>query len=233
MRFDVYLESGPQHRRTWVFVPSLPGCVTSGPTTEAAIERARPAIEDRLAFLRRHGEPFAAGEPIEIAVADHVIEREVLGFAQQFFPPDREPLTSDEAARRLLWARWSREELVAAAKAQTEPLGAKPAAGGRSAAAILSHVAGAEWAYVSATLGTLRGGSAAISAIERAGEDPWAALAAEREALMSRLGSMTDEELGRVVERGGKPRWTARRMLRRLLEHEAEHTQELRSRLSS
>ena len=233
MRFDLYLESGPQHRKTWVFVPSLPGCVAAGPTTEAAIERARPAIEDRLAFLRRHGEPIAGAEPIEIAIADHVIEREFLGFAQQFFQPDLEPLASDEAARQLLWAGWSREELVAAARAQAEPLAAKPAAGGRSAAAILSHVAGSEWAYASATLGTIRGGSAAIAAIERAGEDPWAGLVAEREALMSRLNSMTGEELARVVERGGRPKWTARRMLRRMLEHDAEHTQELRSRLSA
>ena len=41
-----------------------------------------------------------------------------------------------------------------------------------------------------------------------------------------------EEELARVVERGeGKPPRSARRMLRRLLEHEWEHVLELRSRL--
>jgi hypothetical protein len=43
---------------------------------------------------------------------------------------------------------------------------------------------------------------------------------------------MTPEELARVVDRGeGKPPRTARRMLRRLLEHEWEHVRELRARL--
>ena len=233
MRFDLFLESGPQHRKTWVFVPSLPGCVAVGPTSDAAIEISRAAIAERLDFLRRHGETIAGAESIEIVVAEHVIEREFLGFGQQFFPPDAEPLTQDEARRQLRWATWSREELVAAARAQPEPLTVKPATRGRSAAAILSHVAGAEWAYVSSTLGTLRGGSAAIAAIERAGEQPWQALAAERLALMARLDEMTPDEMARIVERNGRPRWTARRMLRRMLEHESEHIGELRSRLAT
>jgi hypothetical protein len=42
---------------------------------------------------------------------------------------------------------------------------------------------------------------------------------------------MTSEELVRVIDRGeGKPPRTARRMLRRLLEHEWEHVRELRAR---
>lgn len=232
MRFDLYLESGPQHRKTWISVPGLLGCWTVGPTTEKAIENARGAIRDRVAFLRRHGEVLPDPEPIELNVAEHVIERSLLGYGQHSFPTDQEPVSPEEAARLMRWAEWSREELVAAARAQTEPLTVKPAAGGRSAAAILSHVAGAEWAYVTSTLGTVAGGSAAVAAIERAGDDPWAALAAERTALMTRLTAMTPTELTRVVERGeGKPPRTARRMLRRLLEHEWEHALELRSRL--
>lgn len=231
MRFDLYLESGPQHRKTWVYVPGLPGCSTVAPTSEAAIEAARRAIAGRLEFLRRHGEIVDGAEPIEVVVAEHVIERKFLGFGQQFFGPDLEQLTPGEVTGRLRWAAWSREELIAAARAQTEPLGVKPAAGGRSAAEILSHVAGSEWAYVSATLGTLRGGGASVAAVERAGERPWEALGAERQAIADRLGSMTADDLGRVVERDGRPRWTARRMFRRLLEHEWEHCLELRSRL--
>ena len=84
---------------------------------------------------------------------------------------------------------------------------------------------------MSSTLGTLRGGSAVMAAIEAAGERPWDALAAEREALMARLRAMTPDELSRVVERGeGKPPRSASRMLRRMLEHEWEHTLELRAR---
>jgi predicted RNase H-like HicB family nuclease len=229
MRCDLYLESGPQHRKTWVFVPGLPGCSTTGPTSEAAVELARGAIADRLDFLRRHGEPMP-DEQIEVVVADHVIERKVLGFAQQSFAPDREPLTPSELARQLRWAQWSREELEAAVRAQSRPLALKPASG-RSAAAIVLHVAEAEWAYVSSTLNGLRGRSAAIAAIEEAGEEPWEALAAERAALAERMAAMTPEEMRRLIEKDGRLRWSARRMLRRLLEHEWEHALELRARL--
>jgi predicted RNase H-like HicB family nuclease len=234
MRFDIYLESGPLNRKTWIYVPSLAGCSTVSPTTDEAADAARSAIRRRIGFLRDHGEPFPDPEPIELAVASHVIERKFLGYGQGVFASDLEPLTPGEAARQLRWAGWSREEFVAAARAQTVPLAGKPAGGGRSTAAILSHVAGAEWAYVSSTLGTVAGGGAAIAAIEGAGDEPWAALAAEREALMERLLRMTPDELTRVTDRGaGKPPRTARRMLRRMLEHEWEHVLELRSRLGS
>jgi predicted RNase H-like HicB family nuclease/uncharacterized damage-inducible protein DinB len=231
MRFDLYLESGPQHKRTWVYVPGLPGCVAFGPTTDQAIENTRPAIRERLDFLRRHGESQPDPEPIELSIAEHIIQRKFLGFGQQVFATDREPLGAQEAARQLRWAEWSREELVAVSRAQTLPLSEAPASGGRSTAAILSHVAGSEWSYVSFTLATLPGYSAAIAAIEGAGSEPWAALEAEREAVMTRLRSMTAQELTHVVERPDKPPRTARRMLRRMLEHEWEHVLELRGRL--
>ena len=231
MRFDLYLESGPLHKRTWVYVPGLPGCVAFGPTTDQAIENTRGAIRERIDFLRRHGDNPPDPEPIELNVAEHVIERKFLGFGWQISATDREPLTPDEATRDLRWAEWSREDLVAAARAQTLPLGEAPPSGGRSAASIIAHVAGSEWSYVNTALGTLPGSSAAIAAIEGAGDEPWAALAAEREPLMARLRAMTAEEMRRVVERAGRPPNTARRMLRRMLEHEWEHVLELRARL--
>lgn len=256
MHFDLYLESGPQHRKTWVYVPALPGCSTVAAKSAEAPAAAVAAIRRRLDFLRSHGEtelgaggafpadrvpsadlplpasqPLSAAEPVEVSVAAHMVERQTLGFGQQFFDVDLEPLTPDEAARLLRWAGWSREELVAAARAQKIPLLERPATGGRSAAAILSHVAGSEWAYVSAALGTLKGASAAIGAVEAAGEEPWAALAAEREVVAGRLANLSQDDLARVVEKNGAPHWTARRMFRRLLEHEWEHVEELRARL--
>jgi hypothetical protein len=203
-----------------------------GPTTELAIENTRTAIRERIDFLRRHGETVPDPEPIELTVAEHFIERKVLGFGQHTFPSDRQPTTADEATRQLRWADWSREELVAAARAQMLPLPEKPEAGGRSTLAILAHVAESEWSYATSMLGTIPGGSAILAAVTGATEAPWEALAAERVALMGRLRAMTPRELASVVERGeGKPPRSARRMLRRLLEHEWEHTLELRARL--
>jgi predicted RNase H-like HicB family nuclease/uncharacterized damage-inducible protein DinB len=235
VRFDLYLESGPQHRRTWIYVPGLPGCSTVAPTSAEAREAAAAAIRERVGFLRRHGDPLADeipdSQPLELTIAEHVIERKILGFGQQFFAPDLDPLPAADVPRLLRWAAWSREELVEAARGQTLPLLEKPATGGRSAAGILGHVVSSEWAYVSASLGTLKGGGAAMAAIEAAGDQPWEALAAERETVAARLSQLTAADRERVVERNGSPRWTARRMFRRLLEHEWEHVLELRNRL--
>lgn len=229
MDYELYLESGPQHRKTWIYVPSLPGCSTVAATSELAPEAAREAIVDRLAFLRSHGEKVDS-DPPTVSVAEHAIERQTLGFGQRFWPPDLPPLSQDEVPRLMRWAEWSREALIAAARRQSRPMEARPDSG-RSTLTILAHVAGAEWAYVSGTLGTLPGGSARIAAIEAAGDEPWAAMAAERAAIVARLEAMTPEDLRRVVEKKGQPHWTARRMFRRLLEHEWEHTRELESRL--
>jgi predicted RNase H-like HicB family nuclease len=234
MVYEVYLESGPQHRRTWGFAPSLPGCTWTAPTSEAAIEAAPAAIGERLDFLRRHGEPVAPG-PIEVVVADHIIERKVLGFGQQSFPSDADPLTPAELAGHLRWVEWSREELVAALRAQSAPLSEKPEPG-RAAATIATHVAEAEWAYVAALLSSPPGRSAAIAALEAALNGLWdrlaAALAAERAPLAARLAEMTPDEMSRVIEKDGRLRWSARRTFRRLLEHEWEHTLELRARVA-
>jgi DNA topoisomerase VI subunit A len=69
------------------------------------------------------------------------------------------------------------------------------------------------------------------AAIAAAENEPWTALAAERATVMARLEAMSGAELTLLIEREGKPPRTARRMLRRLLEHEWEHVLELRARL--
>lgn len=230
MQFELYSESGPRRRKTMVHVLALPGCIATGPTTDAAIENTPSAIRTRLAFLAHHGEPVTDPEPIELAVAEHVTEGTWLGNGAASFGPDREPLGADDARRQMTWLAWSRDELIAAARAQPGELTAEPAGGGRTVAAILHHVAGAEWAYLNSTLGTVPGLSPALTAIERAGDDPWEALARARGVVAERLAAMTDEERTRLIERGAVLR-TVRRMLRRMLEHEWEHVLELRARL--
>ncbi len=230
MLFELYLQSGPQHKRTWVTVPAWPGITAFGPTTNEAIANTPAAIRRWFDFLRSHGERLPDPEPIELAVVEHKIER-MLGFGQDV-PSDSEPVSSHEAETALRWIEWTRDELIAAARAQKLPLGERPATGGRPARAILQHVADSEWSYVSANLGTLPGQSAASAGIEKAGDDPWQALAAERATVMARLRAMTPEELATVRERPGKSTRSARRMLRRFLEHEWEHVLELQARLA-
>jgi predicted RNase H-like HicB family nuclease len=53
--YSLVLESGPQRKRTWVVVPSLPGCAFNGPTTDETIADAPESIRAFLRFLAMHG----------------------------------------------------------------------------------------------------------------------------------------------------------------------------------
>jgi predicted RNase H-like HicB family nuclease/uncharacterized damage-inducible protein DinB len=230
MKFDVYVETGPKHRKTMTHVPSLAGTTAMGETTEAALENTRSAIRERIEFLRRHGEGHPDPDPIELVVAEEDTTGGFLGFAVGVFAPDLEPLTPRELERQVRWAEWSREELIEVARAQPRGLRSGPAGKGRTPAEILAHVAGSERAYLHSVVGSVDGLNDAIKAVEKSVDDPWPALGRAREILLARIRALTPEERRAIVQRG-KERRTARRMLRRTLEHEWEHVLELRSRL--
>jgi predicted RNase H-like HicB family nuclease len=232
MKFDVYLETGPKHRKTMTHVPSLAGTTAMGETTEIALDNTGAAIRERIAFLRRHGDEHPDPDPIELSVAEEDTTTGWLGFAVGVFRSDLEPIPPRELERQVRWAEWAREELIEAARAQPGGLQSGPKGKGRTPAEILAHVAGAERAYLNSVVGPVDGLKDAIKRLEKTPDDPWDALAAARKILLARIRAMTPEER-RAVVKHGKERRTARRMLRRTLEHEWEHVLELRSRLRS
>jgi predicted RNase H-like HicB family nuclease len=65
----LYLESGPQRRKTMVHVPALLGCMANGATTEEALDATPHAICAYLRFLRRAGEGADPDEPFDTRVA--------------------------------------------------------------------------------------------------------------------------------------------------------------------
>ena len=232
MKFDVYVETGPKHRKSMTHVLALPGTIASGDTLEQALDNTRAAILERVVFLRRHGDKPRNPEPIELVVAEEDTTTGFIGFAAATFQPDLEPIPKPELERLVRQAEWAREEMLDAARAQRGGLrGAPPGKGRRrSPGEILAHVAGAERAYLNSVVGPVDGLNAAIKTIEANPDDPWDALAHARELLLARIRGMTQEERTGVFKRGKEQR-TARRMMRRTLEHEWEHVFELRSRL--
>ena len=231
MRFDVCLETGPRHRKTMAHAVTLPGATAMGPTVDDAVERLAAAIQARIAFLRRHDEPFPDPGPLELVVTEMDTSGDFLGYAVASFDADRAAIDADEVRRDVRWLEWSREELVAAARARPGGLADRPGGRGRSAGEILAHVAGAERGYLNALVGPVAGLGAAVTAVERSGDRPWEALALERSIVRERLGALTDDERSQVVQRG-KTTQTARRILRKMLEHEWEHVLELQARLA-
>jgi predicted RNase H-like HicB family nuclease len=230
MKFEVYVETGPKHRKSMTHVLALPGTIASGDTLDSALENTKAAILERVAFLRRHGEKPRDPEPIELLVAEEDTTTGFIGFAAATFKPDFEPLSKAELERLVKQAEWAREELIGAARAQRGGLRGGPPGKGRSPAEILAHVAGAERAYLNSVVGPVDGLGPAIKTVEENLDDPWDAIAQARDILLARIRAMTDKERTSVVKRGKEQR-TARRMMRRTLEHEWEHILELRSRL--
>lgn len=227
--YDLYLESGPRHRKTMVHVLDLLGCVATGPTIEAALAATPDAIAAYRRFLQRHGEPVEPDTTIETRIAEHVTEGGWLGNGSPYlaFGPDLDPTSVEEIETFLQRFHWLRQELAAWAATQTDEQLDLEAGDGRPARRILLHVLGHPvGGYLSAALGGATGFSAVAGAAER-GEIGLVdgllridAMAAER------VRATTPAERSAVRERAKELR-TLRKALRRMLEHDWEHLAEL------
>lgn len=194
----------------WVaWALELPGCYASGPTAEVAVEGADAAIRSWHGRLGLRAAELAGIEVVErfasfLSAPDYRVNA--------FFADDARALAADEVDLGLRMLEITRVELRAAALGTTptsEPTGGETAR-------ILEHVARAEWWYLT-RLG-LASGDEALPA------EPLAKAEAVRAMTRAALPELVGD--GRVVELRGE-RWSARKLLRRALWHEQDHTAEM------
>jgi predicted RNase H-like HicB family nuclease len=211
----------------WVaHVPDLPGCFASDKERDAAINAVPAAIQEYVAWCSNHGlhvsgisGPMVVDEVIRSWMYEDEYE------VNAFFAADRPPIVADELAELELLLGASRSDLSTVVADLDEEVLLKEFAGERwPIAGILGHVAGSEWWYLD-RLGL---------AFSRADlpEDPFDRLRVVREHLLASLPALP-KRLG-VVTLGGET-WSARKVIRRTLWHERDHTQhilKLRSRLA-
>jgi len=229
--YRLHVESGPKHRKTMVHVPALLGCIGQGPTTEEALATTPESIRAFLTFVAAHGEAVDPAVAFTTKVEEHVTEGMWLGNGDPsiVFASDLPPLSAKDVTT--LTARWlaireATQQL--AAPLATSRLVAKPERG-RSVAGMLTHVMGAAPAYLR-TFGPV---TDLNRAARHADLDPGAA----RELLAESTDGTIEllEALGpadrKAEHHRGSGLWTARKTLRRLLEHEWEHHRELAARL--
>ncbi len=230
--YKLYLESGPKRKKTMVHVLDLLGCIVTGPTTEEALEKTPEAIRGYLRFLQRNGAAVDSVAKVQTQIAEHITEGAWLGNGSYslMFQPDLEPLTTEALEEYIKHLQWSRSEMVALVAGLSEgQLEEKPQPTGRPIRAILEHVFGAEYAYVR-TFGKLEGVKGPGS-VERMQKDELLAwMEHVRSSEIERLRSLSWQERSEVFAQGQQPR-TARRVMRRMLEHEWEHLVELKERL--
>jgi predicted RNase H-like HicB family nuclease len=227
--YALYLESGPQRRKTMVHVPALLGCMANGPTTENALAATPEAIRAYLRFLGRCGEGVDANARFDTRVAEHVTEGVWLGNGSPYvtFGPDLEPVTEAELGVLIGRLLRLREELAGWAETRDNvSLDAMVEGSSRSPRAILLHVLGPTAAYLSPVLGTIAGVSRLQTAAERGQIGVAAALRQATGIVVERLRQVTPDERSRVTQRPKEIR-TLRKALRRMLEHDWEHLAEL------
>lgn len=232
MEYELYLESGPRKRKTMVHVLDLLGCIAQGPTTDDALEATPEAIRAYLRFLHQHGEVVDPQDAFGTTVVEHVMEGPWLGNGNPApgFGPDFQPLSAEDQAIYIQRLDWLREGLLGLVRELPgQELVAEPEHG-RSIHRILEHVADSQYAYVRATLGRMAELPPVLRTLR---EDPDRLVPALEETwhiTRARLAAVTELERRQTVRRGLVV-WTARRMMRRMLEHEWEHLTEIAERL--
>lgn len=229
----LYLESGPRKQKTMVHVLDLLGCIANGPTTDEALARTHDAIRAYLCFLASNGAQIDPEADFTTTVAEHITEGQWLGNGspQVTFQPDLEPLTQEVAEALIQRWQWLRNDLVAVARRlPSQPGDPGHERTGRANNAILQHVLQAQYGYIQSGIGKATTLWAAIKPLQEGKGDIVEALERTGQIAVERLHNMSDTERQATIQRG-KETWTARKMLRRLLEHEWEHLQELSTRV--
>ncbi len=229
--YRLYLESGPKRKKTMVHVLDLLGCIANGPTTEEALARTPDAIRAYHRFLQRHGAPVDPAAGIETEIAEHITEGMWLGNGDPsiVFQPDLEPLTPDDAELFIAHLEWMRSDMLTLVEGLSDDQWEEKPPIARAIRRILEHVSGAEYSYVR-LLGKIPGvaGPGATEKMTRDELLTWMAHLRERE--IDRLRALTDAERSEPFRHGQTIR-TARKVVRRMLEHQWEHLAELQDRL--
>ena len=222
------VESGPKRRTTMIHVTALPGCVATGPTTEAALAATPAAIRDFLAFLRDHGEATDPGAPFTTRVAEHLTEGRWMGQGSPYvlFASDLAPVTGPEIA---VWSRrlgWLLDDLADLAAGDLAPYEPPPGTPGRPAREVLLHVLGAAGASLSAATGSAPGFSRLHDAATRGELDLAVALRRCAELAAEQVAATTPEQRAGIRDLPTH-RATLRKAMRRMAGHPWEHRAEL------
>ncbi len=231
--YQVYLETD-NDGRCMAHVLELPGCTARASTQEDAVKSVPAAVHTYNDWLRKHGEAI----PPEADLVEVEIAEQSLGFgpfdpgdAAALFLPDKRPFSQQEMEAliiRLSFSRVDLSELIAGLPA--EVLDRQPAPHTFSIRRILRHLGNAEEWYISRIVPPER-----LPPEWEHDEDLpiLEFLEMERRTVIACMRLWTEEERSGVhyqpnFTRNPEEPWTARKVLRRLLEHELEHTGQIK-----
>ena len=208
-----------------------PGCFAYGQNSEEAQRNFIQAAYEYVAWIARHEEPWL-DEKVEVLVEEtfepyfvnSLFERVEPGkdtyMVESFFLNDWKPLAPHEIERALKLLAWSRADLLDLVKGLSPEKLTETYQNERwSILEILEHIGGAEWWYQE------RIGYPFPEDEKDVPEDPFERLAVVRSHFTALLLSL--EGMDRVIGIEGEI-WSPRKVLRRAIWHERDHTEHIR-----
>ena len=219
----VCLEIGP--KGAGVFVPDCPGCWVFAKTKNKALKKARVAVVEWFERMKKHKErvPDLKGKlKIEVAELLWVNYNPVeAGKPEPLFWSEVLPVKKDDIKRTIQLSEYSRKDLLNAVSNLTgKQLSFKPTNEPRTIRNCLKHIAYVEWWYVNRLN---------IEMPEKFPKDVFGLLNHIRELVVESLEKLPGEKM-RGIHQPVKYKsptcdlWTARKVLRRLVDHERLHT---------
>ena len=223
MQYRIGLENGDENR-TVAWVLGHPGCFAYGPDPDSAMQAIPDAIRAYLRWVEsRNGAPWNDPDAVEVCLDDNwdvyfineEYERVEEGYnINAWFLDDWKPLTSDDVERGLKLLSWSRADLLATLQPLEPEVLAQTYPNERwSIGGIARHVATAEWWYLN------RLGLAFPR--EQVPQELEIVLPKVRERLIEVLPTLVGSK--QVTGIDGEF-WSPRKMLRRAVWHERDHT---------
>jgi predicted RNase H-like HicB family nuclease len=225
MKIPACLEIGPDG--TGAFVPDCPGCWVFGRTPESALRKVTDAVFEWFEWLGRHGEqPYTKAHEIE------VVEGEILrvtynpveaGKPEPLFWSEILPISREDIRRTIQLMGYSRDDLMKLVSGlDGKVLDWQPPENPRTIRNCLRHIGIVEWWYITRL---------DIDLPEELPEDVFELLNSTRETALCNLQNLPEEKWRGIYQ----PRkyidpeavfcnlWTARKMLRRFVDHERLH----------
>jgi uncharacterized damage-inducible protein DinB len=222
MRYRLSCEDmEPNHWVAWAL--DLPACFSSAQTQVDAVARAPERISAYYSWLLSHDSSLPVmTEPIEVVIAEtfhsFASTQDPEYLVNAFFEDDRRPLHYWDVELALRLLQWTRQDLLKVIQSATQEQLSKPIGGevSGSITGIIKHIAGAEnWYFDQLDL-----------ALDRA-QLP--------DGLLDMFKGVRANTRAQLVKLIGNERitinrdesWSARKVIRRTLWHERDHTQHI------
>jgi DinB superfamily len=228
MLFRVGIENNNEGYRSVAWALEHPGCFAYGPDSDQALDNLLPAIQAYAAWIKKHERPWFDPRDPELVLEETFNDYDITAdldivekgeyTVEPFFQYDWKPLTAVELEHAVKLLAWSRQDLLVLLHTLSPEQWAFKGKGERwDVRGIANHIGGAEWWYLD-RLGL------AFPRPEVPPE-PLPRLEKVRPRLLEVLPGLQD--VTQVLGIDGEL-WSPRKLLRRALWHERDHTEHIR-----